>query len=256
MQLQFDTELAIDYTSASQRIRIITEDWVRSSIFCPNCGSKNVTSHPNNKPVADFFCSTCREEYELKSKEGTIGNKIVDGAYSTMIDRLNSSTNPNFFILNYDKTAYSVKDFLCVPKHFFSPNLIEKRNPLSANAKRAGWIGCNILFSHIPESGKVYYVRNGLVLPQSEVLYKWSKTLFLREEREASSRGWLLDIMRILERIGRPEFTLEDVYIFENELAILHPRNKHIKEKVRQQLQVLRDKNYLKFVTRGKYRLI
>lgn len=256
MQLNFHLELATNYTSASQKIRILTEDWVKRSIFCPNCGTKNVTPHINNKPVADFFCSSCNEDYELKSKEGKIGNKIVDGAYATMIDRLNSSSNPNFFMLSYDKNFYIIKDFFCVPKHFFSPNLIEKRSPLAATAKRAGWIGCNLLLGHIPESGKVYYVRNGVVLPVSEVLYKWNKTLFLREKTEFTTKGWILDIMRILEKIGKPDFTLEDIYEFENELAALHPENSHIKEKIRQQLQILRDKNYIKFVARGKYHLI
>lgn len=59
-------------------------------------------NYENNRPVADFYCLACKEDYELKSKKDTIGNKIVDGAYSTMIDRLQSDTNPNFFFLNYD----------------------------------------------------------------------------------------------------------------------------------------------------------
>lgn len=52
------------------------------------------------------------------------------------------------------------------------------------------------------------------------------------------------------------DFTLEDIYQFEPELATLHPDNKHVKDKIRQQLQVLRNKNYLEFVSRGRYRLI
>ena len=108
----------------------------------------------------------------------------------------------------------------------------------------------------MPESGKVYFVRNGLVAPQEEVLSKWQKTLFLREEKEISAKGWLLDVMRCVEKIGKPDFTLEDVYRFERELSLLHPENNHVKDKIRQQLQVLRDKNYLEFVSRGKYHLI
>lgn len=62
--------------------------------------------------------------------------------------------------------------------------------------------------------------------------------------------------MRCVEKIGKNEFTLEDVYRFENELSILHPENKHIRDKIRQQLQILRDKGYLDFVSRGYYRLL
>lgn len=81
------------------------------------------------------------------------------------------------------------------------------------------------------------------------------KTLFLREEKEVSAKGWLLDIIRSIEKLEKQEFTLDDIYVFENELSKKHPDNYHIKDKIRQQLQILRDKGYLNFVSRGYYRL-
>ncbi len=256
MQLLFDTSLANGYTSSSQKARILTEDWVGRATFCPNCGKKEVAHYENNRPVADFHCLNCEEQYELKSKSGSVGTKIVDGAYATMIERLSSSTNPNFFMLSYDLATYSVKNFLVIPKHFFVPEIIEKRKPLAETARRAGWVGCNILLDSIPESGKVYYVRDGVEVSPKEVQNIWQKTLFLREEKEVTARGWLLDVMRVVEKIGKPDFTLDDVYKYEHELSLLHPENNHVKDKIRQQLQVLRDKNYLDFVSRGKYHLI
>lgn len=256
MLLTFNTTLADSYTSTSQKIRVLTEDWVGRTVFCPNCGRNKLSEFENNRPVADFYCRNCNEEYELKSKSGKIGTKIVDGAYSTMINRLNSSTNPNFFMLSYDLSDCTVKSLMVVPKYFFVPEVIEKRKPLSKAARRAGWVGCNILLENIPESGKVFLVRDGVVVPRDKVLSKWQKTLFLREEKELDAKGWLLDVMRCVDKIGQKDFTLGDVYRFEHELAVLHPENNHIKDKIRQQLQVLRDKNYLKFVSRGRYRLI
>lgn len=185
-----------------------------------------------------------------------MGRKIVDGAYSTMIERLNSNSNPNFFMLNYDKNSNAVKNFLCVPKHFFVPKLIEKRRPLAASARRAGWVGCNILLNTIPESGKVYFVRDGVPIPQKLVLSKWKETLFLRDELKPTRKSWMIDILMMIEKIGKSEFTLDDVYKYEAELAMLHPENHHIKDKIRQQLQVLRDNHYLTFLNRGVYRLI
>lgn len=91
--------------------------------------------------------------------------------------------------------------------------------------------------------------------PKEKVLADWKKTLFLREEKEISAKGWLLDVMRCVDNIGKKEFTLDEVYAFEIELSQLHPENKHIKDKIRQQLQFLRDKGYLDFVSRGYYRL-
>ena len=256
MQLSFDEKIAANYTSASQRARVLTEQWVDHSVFCPNCGHFEIDKYPNNRPVADFHCSNCHEEFELKSKQHSVGTKIVDGAYRTMIERLTSRNNPNFFLLNYDMADLSVTNFLVIPKHFFVPEIIEKRKPLAETARRAGWVGCNILLNHIPQTGKIFLVRNRQIAPKEKVLAEWRRTLFLREEKEVSARGWLLDVMRSVEKIGRREFSLDDAYVFESELSKLHPENKHIREKIRQQLQVLRDKRYLEFTTRGHYRLI
>src|SRR3989344_3349259 len=102
MQLQLETKLADRYTSQSQKIRVLTESWVDRETYCPNCGHLNIDKYRSGKPVADFFCSNCKEDYELKSKKDSMGNRIVDGAYRTMIERLEDLHNPNFFFLNYD----------------------------------------------------------------------------------------------------------------------------------------------------------
>jgi len=52
-----------------------------------------------------------------------MGKKIVDGAYSTMIERLQSSTNPNFFFLNYEKESLDINKFYSYSKNFFIPKL-------------------------------------------------------------------------------------------------------------------------------------
>jgi len=242
--------------SASQIARVLTEHWVDESAFCPNCGHVEIEKYKNNKPVGDFYCANCKEDYELKSKKDSIGVKIVDGAYRTMIERLTSSSNPNFFLLNYRPSDYEVVNFFVVPKHFFVSNIIEKRKPLALTARRAGWVGCNILLKHIPETGKIFYVRDRKTEPKQKVINEWKKTLFLREEKEISARGWLLDVMNCVDKIGKKDFVLDDVYSFADELGILHPDNKHIKDKIRQQLQVLRDKSYLSFISRGRYKLV
>lgn len=255
MKLTFDISVAKEYKSNAQRARVLTENWVDNEIYCPNCGQLNIDKYSNNQPVADFYCSNCQEDYELKSKQAGIGVKIVDGAYRTMLERLTSSNNPNFFLLNYDLSKSEIINFFVIPKHFFVPEIIEQRKPLAITAQRAGWVGCNILLKNIPQTGKIYFVRNKLIERKEKVLSEWKKTLFLREEKEISAKGWLLDIMRCVEKIGKQNFTLNDVYAFENELSQLHPENRHIKDKIRQQLQFLRDKGYLDFITRGHYRI-
>jgi type II restriction enzyme dpnI len=44
------------------------------------------------------------------------------------------------------------------------------------------------------------------------------------------------------------------MYEFETELAAQFPENKHIKDKIRQQLQILRDQGKIEFLGNGHYR--
>ncbi len=61
--------------------------------------------------------------------------------------------------------------------------------------------------------------------------------------------------MTCIERLAKKQFCLNEVYDFEGSLRKKYPANKHIKAKIRQQLQVLRDIGYLDFIARGVYRL-
>jgi len=45
------------------------------------------------------------------------------------------------------------------------------------------------------------------------------------------------------------------VYAKEGVIARLHPENRHVRDKIRQQLQVLRDKGLVEFLGRGEYRV-
>jgi len=254
MHLNLYSPLADGYTSNSQKIRVLTEDWVEEYIFCPSCGLA-VNSHENNRPVADFYCSKCNEDYELKSKKDSMGKKIVDGAYTTMIERLQSNSNPNFFFLNYDKKTYDVKNFVVIPKHFFIPAIIEKRKPLSSTARRAGWVGCNILLSSIPKSGKIFYVKNNDIQSKDKIIEEWSRISFLKDSSNLQAKGWLLDIMKLIDKLEAGIFSLNQLYSFEEYLKTRYPNNNNIRAKIRQQLQILRDKNYLEFSSRGKYKI-
>jgi type II restriction enzyme len=135
------------------------------------------------------------------------------------------------------------------------PGIIEKRLPLSPTARRAGWIGCNIVMSNIPEIGKIFYVKNGVVKSKNEVLGQWNKTQFIKSTSNLEAKGWLLDVLVCVERINKREFSIDDVYAFENYLKSKHPLNNNIKAKIRQQLQSLRDKNIIVFVGKGRYRM-
>jgi type II restriction enzyme len=255
MDLGFKKKLGQNYPSPSQRARVLTEAWVHDQVFCPNCGRASIERYPNNNPVGDFFCGKCREQFELKAKQGAFGKKIVDGEYKTMLRRLRSSEVPNLFALNYDLKKGRVLDLIVIPSQFFVPSIIECRNPLALTARRAGWTGCNILFHQIPHAGRVSLVTAGVPERKAKVLEAWQRTLFLKDQGRLEARGWALDVMKCIEKLKKSEFSLADVYRFEPALQKLHPGNRHIRAKIRQQLQVLRDAGYLQFAGRGLYRL-
>lgn len=121
MDLDLDKSLIEKYTSSSQKIRVSTENWVNKQSYCPNCGRQQLQKYSNNCPVADFFCKGCNEDFELKSKKNDIGNRIVDGAYQTMMNKLTSDQSPNLFLLSYDVSYFRVLNFFVIPKHFFYP---------------------------------------------------------------------------------------------------------------------------------------
>ena len=250
MNLNFNQSLAKNYTSESQKIRVLSEDWVAKQSYCPRCNAEPLVEFANNQPVADFYCAHCSEEYELKSKKAKLSHLINDGAYATMIERINSDNNPSFFFLTYSQ-EYSVNNFLIIPKHFFKPDMIIKRKPLSVTAKRAGWVGCNIDLRQVPESGKVFLVKNQQVIPRNNVTEQFQKTLFLRQQSQ-QTRGWTLDIWQCIDKLDA-NFSLNQVYAFADLLKLKYPENNHIKDKIRQQLQVLRDRGIIEFLGRGHY---
>jgi type II restriction enzyme len=253
--LLMNQSLAVGYASKSQKIRVMSEAWTESEIFCPACGS-DLESAPNNSKVFDFLCTKCTEQYELKSNAKSFAKKASDGAFDSMISRLNALQSPHFFFMGYDISRYEVKNFFVVPSHFLRPASIEKRKPLSPGARRAGWVGCNILLDQIPDVGRISYIKNGLVIQPESVMNAWKKTAFLAESKSIESRGWTIDVLSCIEKIGHAEFSLDEMYRFEAELAMRYPNNHFIKDKIRQQLQVLRDKGCVEFIRRGKYRLV
>ena len=171
-----------------------------------------------------------------------------------MIERINSNSNPNFYFMNYDKNNFDVINFCAVPNYFFTPNIIIPRQKGIPN--RPDYIMCNIDISNIPNSGKIFYVKDREIISKNKVLDDWNKTLFLKNSNNIEVKGWLLDIMQCIEKLDEKKFSLRDLYIFENYLKIKHPENNNIQAKIRQQLQSLRDKGYLKFTNRGNYEVI
>jgi len=115
-------------------------------------------------------------------------------------------------------------------------------------------VGCDIKIDRVPNFGKIKLITDRIARPKDEVVASWERTAGLRK-KSFKQMGWVADVLLCVERIGQMEFTLSDMYKFENYLGELHPENNNVKPKIRQQLQVLRDAGILEFLGRGQYRV-
>ena len=129
-----------------------------------------------------------------------------------------------------------------------------------------------------------------IIVPPEEVREKFQRVKPLKDI-SVKQRGWTLDVLNIVRRLtdekrqragalqnasrssrvigqrasvldcgGPPplssaEFTNEDVHAHARELEQLHPDNRHVRDKIRQPLQVLRDAKLLVHVGSGVWRL-
>lgn len=253
MDLSLNAKLAERYRSGSQRARVLTESWVGDNLFCPRCGNAHISHFSNNRPVADFFCPRCRSQFELKSKQGAIGAKIADGAYETMIQRITGNENPDLLVMRYSLSDMRVTDLLLIPRFFFVPDIIERRPPLAQTARRAGWTGCNILIDRIPQQGRIDIVSGGVEEDRAHILERVQLSQKLNTEN-LRARGWLMDVLNCVNSIPGDRFELSDMYAFEATLAEKYENNHNIRPKIRQQLQLLRDRGLIEFTGKGTYR--
>lgn len=260
MNLQLDSVLSERYKSRSQAARKITEAWGTMNLFCIACPSDLLTADTANTPVRDYTCPLCRSTYQLKSKDGSFGKVVQNSAYEPKMAAIANGRVPHYVFLQYSRTTWVVTNLFVVPGHFISPSVIQRRNPLGPNAQRAGWVGSNILLGQLPPDARVTVVANGFVRATSEVRDDWQRYAFLQSD-ERGRGGWGADTLSCVRKLqketGEREFTLRAFYArFNKEIAMWHPDNHHVEAKIRQQLQVLRDGGVLKFLGRGRYRIL
>lgn len=255
MELHMPAALASGYRSRSQQARVVTEAWGQRELFCANCESPFLKPTPNNSRAVDLVCPRCAAPFQLKAKRGSIGRIIDDGAYTAMLAAVREDRTPNLVLMRYDWPAWTVVDLLLIPHFAFPESAIVKRKPLAPTARRAGWVGCNIDLSRIAPEAQIPVVTACEPSPPAQVRARYNRLKPLREIK-AIHRGWALDVLNVLRQLGRLEFTNDEVYAFDRDLELLHPGNRHIRPKIRQQLQVLRDSRLLIHVGPGRWRLV
>ena len=70
----------------------------------------------------------------------------------------------------------------------------------------------------------------------------------------SSLAGWKLEVFKCANSIPKQIFTLNEINKFEKYFKKIYPTNLHISDKIRQQLQYLRDLGLIEFLGSGKYK--
>lgn len=145
-----------NWNSESRIVGEACEEYIKNNIKCVRCKNANFEKCKTNEKSKDLVCLECNQKYQIKAKCATqkqINNiisknqfKTIGGEYSTTINNIDE--NIDYIIIMYEKTSYEIKNILYVKNEYINYECIIPRNPLSSNAKRAGWQGCNIIFNN------------------------------------------------------------------------------------------------------------
>lgn len=254
MYLQMSLALVTGYKSPSQRARVLSEAWARENLYCIRCVSERLKPAPPNAKVIDFVCPECEAPFQLKSQARAFSRRICDSAFEPMRQAIVQDRAPNIYALQYDPVAWDIRNLIFIPSFALTLSSLEKRRPLGPKARRKGWVGCNILLTNIPVDARIVLVSQGKAVGSDVArgLYARLKTM---EALPHERRGWALDVLNVARSLHKARFTLAEVYSYSGELQRLHPGNRRVREKIRQQLQRLRDMGLVEFMGRGVYAL-
>ncbi len=224
------------------------------------CSSNHIDAERVGNPVTDYKCPACDTIYQLKSTKRSFGITVTNSAYEKKMAAISTGNAPHYVFLQYSPITWQVRDLFVIPGHFFTPAVIQRRNPLSSTAKRSGWVGSNILLGQLPHDARIQIVSSGVVRDIREVREDWGRFRFLQTDKR-SSGGWgaaVLRSVRIMQRESKSnEFTLQGFYErFVSDLSVQYPNNQNVEAKVRQQLQVLRGGGILDFLKPGHFRIV
>lgn len=249
MNFIMDQTLAKNYKSNSQKARVITETWVAENFKCPYCKKKLKQYNPNNE-CADYYCSKCNEDFELKTKNGKFSNLINGASYKATLNKISSNRNSNWILLEHKN--FTVTNLTFIPKCFFYDSIVEAREPLKQTARRAGWQGCRLNMNMIPSFGKIKYIKDSQEIDKKIIAYHL-KMANPFKNANLKDKSWKLEVLSLVDSLPENIFTLKELEKLIPTVQDKHPNNKHIDAKFRQVLQILRNEGYVLFLGDGLY---
>jgi type II restriction enzyme len=168
MQLACDLSIAADYKSPAQRARVMSEHWFARNCYCLACESDRLLPAAANTKAMDFSCSNCGHQYELKTFAKRPTKSLVDGAYAALMSRIRANSAPTLCLLERND-AWQISGLTAIHSSFITAWVVERRKPLSENARRAGWVGCNIRLDRIPPDGEIAVIDGGICRTRADV---------------------------------------------------------------------------------------
>jgi type II restriction enzyme len=255
VELSCDLRLSEKYKSPSQIARVLSEGWFEKNAYCLACDADELKKTRANTKHTDFICPKCSHRYELKSFKRREPKSIPDGAFQPMIQSIHSGTAPTLCLLQRTHD-WHIEALTAIHSTFLLPPAIVERKPLRQEARRADWIGCQIRLDRIDRTADIDVVENGAELPVKAVRERFQGFMHLTKE-SVEQRGWTLLTLRMVRSLGKDDFSSsKDLYPLEREFAKAYPNNRHIKDKIRQQLQMLCSCRVLERTSRGNYKVI
>jgi type II restriction enzyme len=173
-----------------------------------------------------------------------------------MMREIRADKPPALMLMQYDP-AWCVRRLVAVHPIFVTPSIIRKR-ATAHTRPRSGqlyWM-CDFDLSVVPDVGKIVVVKEHKARSEKDVRAEFEALKPLKDVSK-QSRGWTGLVLGAVRKIGNQEFTLAEVYAHEEAMHAVYPENSHVRDKIRQQLQVLRDLGYVEFLSkRGEYRML
>lgn len=255
MNLNCNLSLGDRYARNAQRARVITEAWFAAEGYCLHCDSNELEQTTPGTIARDFICIRCNQPYELKAASKTHTSVVQDGGFNAMMRRIQAEEAPALMLMNYSP-EWRVRKLVAIHPVFLTPTVVRKRRKphIRPGTGQQYWM-CDLNLNVIPADGKIVLV-DGIARPQRDVRKEFRESMRFAEI-PLDKRGWTALVLAFVRKIGKEEFSLTDVYAHEERMHAVYPENSHVRDKIRQQLQVLRDLGYIEFLTkRGEYRML
>jgi len=183
------------------------------------------------------------------------GDIVTDGGYDSMMRKIHEVQAPALMLAHYSP-QWCIEGLLAIHPVFLIPEVVRKRGKPHIRPKsgKEYWM-CDLNLVFVPQDGRIPLVNNGVVSPSSKVRQLYKESIRFGE-LSSNKRGWAALVLAAVRKIGKAEFRLDEVYVFEAEMHAAYPQNSHVRDKIRQQMQVLRDLGYVEFVGRGEYAVV